>query len=51
VSCRSFWGARAPDCWYNESSFVLGPDGRPVAVSDADVDERDSFRAEVAQLS
>ena len=27
-SCRSFWGARAPDRWYNESSFVLGPDGQ-----------------------
>ena len=51
ASCRSFWGARAPDRWYNESSVVLGPDGQPVAVTDADVDERDSFRAEVAQLS
>jgi catechol 2,3-dioxygenase len=51
ASCRSFWGARAPDRWYNESSFVLGPDGQAVAVTDADVDERDSFRAEVAQLS
>lgn len=51
ASCRSFWGARAPDRWYNESSVVLGPDGQPVAVTDAEVDERDSFRAEVAQLS
>jgi|tagenome__1003787_1003787.scaffolds.fasta_scaffold20721521_2 catechol 2,3-dioxygenase len=51
ASCRSFWGARAPDRWYNESSVVLGDDGLPVAVTDADVDERDSFRAEVAQLS
>jgi catechol 2,3-dioxygenase len=51
ASCRSFWGARAPDRWYNESSVVLGPGGQPIAVSEADVDERDSFRAEVAQLS
>lgn len=39
-SCRSFWGARAPDSWYLESSLVLGPDGEPSAVVDADVDER-----------
>ena len=50
ASCRSFWGARAPDRWYNESSVVLGRDGTPVEVADADVDERDSFRAQVAQL-
>jgi catechol 2,3-dioxygenase len=50
-SCRSFWGARAPDRWYNESSLVLGHDGLPVPVTEADVDERDSFRAEVAHLS
>jgi len=50
ASCRSFWGARAPDRWYNESSSVLGPDGLPVELTDADVDERDSFRAEVAHL-
>ncbi len=30
ASCRSFWGARAPDRWYNESSVVLGADGLPV---------------------
>ncbi len=29
ASCRSFWGARAPDRWYLESSVVLGPDGTP----------------------
>ena len=29
--CRSFWGTRAPDSWYDESSMLLGPDGRPVA--------------------
>jgi catechol 2,3-dioxygenase len=48
ASCRSFWGARAPDRWYTESSVILGPDGQPVEVSDADVDERDSFRTQVA---
>ena len=31
ASCRSFWGARAPDRWYDESSVVLGPDGHPFA--------------------
>jgi catechol 2,3-dioxygenase len=51
ASCRSFWGARAPDRWYTESSFVLGADGRPVEVVAAGVDERDSFRGEVAQLT
>jgi catechol 2,3-dioxygenase len=38
--CRSFWGARAPDSWYDESSLLLGPDGETVPVSPADVDER-----------
>ena len=38
--CRSFWGARAPDSWYDESSLVLGPDGAAVETSDASVDER-----------
>ena len=38
--CRSFWGARAPDSWYEESSPVLGPDGAPVRIATADVDER-----------
>ena len=28
--CRSFWGTRAPDSWYDESSTLLGPDGEPV---------------------
>lgn len=51
ASCRSFWGARAPDRWYNESSLVLADDGTAIAVSAADVDERDSFRTQVAQLS
>ena len=38
--CRSFWGARAPDSWYDESSLLLGPDGEPVATAPANVDER-----------
>jgi 3,4-dihydroxyphenylacetate 2,3-dioxygenase len=44
--CRSFYGTRAPDCWYEESTVVLGADGRPVAVRDADLDER-AVRSEV----
>jgi hypothetical protein len=44
--CRSFWGTRAPDCWYEESSRVLDPDGRPVPVRAATVDEREQ-RSEV----
>ena len=39
--CRSFWGTRAPDSWYDESSTLLGPDGLPVATTEATVDERD----------
>jgi 3,4-dihydroxyphenylacetate 2,3-dioxygenase len=38
--CRSFWGARAPDCWYDESSLLIGPDGDIVPVTPANVDER-----------
>jgi hypothetical protein len=38
--CRSFWGTRAPDSWYEESSLVLGPDGGPVAIAASNVDER-----------
>jgi catechol 2,3-dioxygenase len=38
--CRSFWGARAPDSWYEESSLLLGPDGETVATEAAGVDER-----------
>jgi catechol 2,3-dioxygenase len=37
---RSFWGTRAPDSWYEESSVLLGPDGTPVPTHAADVDER-----------
>jgi 3,4-dihydroxyphenylacetate 2,3-dioxygenase len=39
--CRSFWGTAAPDSWYDESSLVLGADGVPVAVQEADIDERE----------
>jgi 3,4-dihydroxyphenylacetate 2,3-dioxygenase len=38
--CRSFWGTRAPDSWYDDSSLLLGPDGRPVPTRPAGVDER-----------
>jgi catechol 2,3-dioxygenase len=44
--CRSFWGARAPDSWYDESSLLLGPDGRAVLIEPANVDER-AQRSEV----
>ncbi len=40
--CRSFWGTRAPDSWYDESSLLLGMDGQLVETVDANVDERDS---------
>jgi catechol 2,3-dioxygenase len=38
--CRSFYGTRAPDSWYEQSSLLQGPDGEPVPVVPADVDER-----------
>ncbi len=38
--CRSFWGTRAPDRWYDESSPVLNPDGEPAPIVEAGVDER-----------
>ena len=41
--CRSFYGTRAPDSWYEESSLVLGPDGEPVAVQASAVDEREAW--------
>jgi catechol 2,3-dioxygenase len=44
--CRSFWGTRAPDSWYDESSTILGADGAPVSIERADVDEREQ-RSEV----
>jgi 3,4-dihydroxyphenylacetate 2,3-dioxygenase len=39
-SCRSFWGTRAPDSWYEESTAVLGPDGEVVGAREASIDER-----------
>ena len=45
-TCRSFWGTRAPDSWYDESSPVLGPDDEPATVVEATVDERTS-RSEI----
>ncbi|MFL5847045.1 MAG: 3,4-dihydroxyphenylacetate 2,3-dioxygenase [Solirubrobacteraceae bacterium] len=44
--CRSFWGTKAPDSWYEESTPILGPDGKLVPTEAADVDERDQ-RTEV----
>jgi catechol 2,3-dioxygenase len=38
--CRSFWGTRAPDSWYEQSSAVLDPDGVVVPTRDTEVDER-----------
>ena len=46
VRCRSFWGTRAPDSWYDESSLVLDPNGHATEVFEADVDER-TARTEV----
>jgi len=38
--CRSFYGVRAPDSWYEESTPVLGPDGLPAPIVESSVDER-----------
>jgi len=46
VRCRSFWGTRAPDSWYDESSSILGRHGQIVPTVPASVDERD-HRTEV----
>jgi catechol 2,3-dioxygenase len=43
--CRSFWGTRAPDSWYDESSILLDMDGEPVAITPATVDERTEVMA------
>jgi 3,4-dihydroxyphenylacetate 2,3-dioxygenase len=43
--CRSFWGTRAPDSWYDESSFVLDLDGKPLETRNASVDERTEVMA------
>jgi catechol 2,3-dioxygenase len=45
VRCRSFWGTRAPDSWYDESSSILGPDGRILATVQCTVDERTEVMA------
>lgn len=44
-SARSFWGTRAPDSWYEESSTVLDLDGNPVDTHAAPIDERDELLA------
>ena len=44
--CRSFWGTKAPDSWYEDSSRLLDPNGALVAIRAADVDEREQ-RTEV----
>ncbi len=41
--CRSFYGTRAPDSWYEESTVVLGPDGEPAGVVESSVDERQAW--------
>ena len=39
--CRSFWGTKAPDSWYEESSELLdGATGGLVPTTDANLDER-----------
>ncbi|HWI74047.1 MAG TPA: 3,4-dihydroxyphenylacetate 2,3-dioxygenase [Baekduia sp.] len=43
--CRSFWGTRAPDSWYEESSSIVGPDGEVVATQECTVDERTEVMA------
>ena len=43
--CRSFWGTRAPDSWYEESSRLRDLDGQLVATRPAGVDERTEIMA------
>jgi 3,4-dihydroxyphenylacetate 2,3-dioxygenase len=43
--CRSFWGTRAPDSWYEESSSIVGADGEIVATQECAVDERTEVMA------
>lgn len=45
ASCRSFWGTRAPDSWYEESSLVRGLDGELLETREAGVDERSEMMA------
>jgi 3,4-dihydroxyphenylacetate 2,3-dioxygenase len=44
-TARTFWGARAPDSWYDEASPFRGLDGRLVPVRDTAVDERSELMA------
>lgn len=44
--CRSFYGTHAPDSWYEESTFVLGPDGNVEPTREGAIDERE-VRTEV----
>jgi len=41
--CRSFWGTRAPDSWYEESTLLLGPSGELVPTVEGSVDEREAW--------
>ena len=43
--CRSFYGTRAPDSWYEESSPVRDLDGRLVETRDGRLDERTEIMA------
>jgi catechol 2,3-dioxygenase len=45
ASCRSFWGTRAPDSWYEESSTVVDLEGVPVTTSSSPIDERTEMMA------
>jgi 3,4-dihydroxyphenylacetate 2,3-dioxygenase len=38
--CRSFWGTRAPDTWYDQSTLVLDPHQQPQPIHAATIDER-----------
>jgi 3,4-dihydroxyphenylacetate 2,3-dioxygenase len=44
-TARTFWGARAPDSWYDEASPFRGADGALVPVHDTSVDERSELMA------
>ncbi|MBV9195439.1 MAG: 3,4-dihydroxyphenylacetate 2,3-dioxygenase [Solirubrobacterales bacterium] len=44
-TARTFWGARAPDSWYDEASRFRGHDGELVPVRDSSVDERSELLA------
>jgi 3,4-dihydroxyphenylacetate 2,3-dioxygenase len=43
--CRSFYGTRAPDSWYEESSLVRSLDGALVETREAGIDERTEIMA------